>query len=130
MAGLLNYASSPFVVLTANSRLPGYGAVATLTNVPFDRWIYRVILNTTLVSSDITPTDWDGSNKTAICWVMLGGLADTNAILDATFLGDQNVSEYTVPILIPQKTDLYVRWPEVKTASATKCQAVLTLVTA
>ena len=127
---LLNFSSSPYRLLTANSRLAGYGAVATLPAEQFDRWMYRVALVTSLASTDIiVPANWNGTDQTAICWFLMGGLADNNAIIDATWLGDENVAEYTVPIMIPKRTDFFVRWPGVLAASAFKCSAIMTLVT-
>lgn len=127
---LLNYSSSPYRLITANSRLPGLGAVATLPAEQYDRWIYRVALVTTLTSADTTvPANWDAAGNTTMCWLLMGGLADNNAISDSTYLGDENVAEYTVPMVIPKRTDFYVRWPLVISASAGKCSAILTLVT-
>lgn len=127
---LLNFSSSPYRLLTANSRLTGFGAVATLPAEQYDRWLYRVALVTTLVSTDIlTPSVWEESQRTAYCWFLMGGLADNNSIIDSTWLGDENVAEYTAPILIPKRTDFFVRWPDVIAASASKCNAILSLVT-
>lgn len=131
MGGILNYASSPFLSLTATARFPGYGAVAVLQAQPFDRYLSRVLLNcsVTNIPADIVNTDWDNTNKTILCWFLMGGLADNNSIIDATYLGDQNLAEYVIPILIPRQTDFYIRWPEVRTAAVTKCTAMLTLAT-
>lgn len=129
---LLNFASSPYRFITGNTRLGAqYGSVAVLPAEQFDRWLYRVALVTSLVSTDvITPSLWDGFNRTSMCWLLVGGIADNNSILDGTFLGDQNVAEYTIPIQIPARTEFYVRWTDVIAASAGKCNAVLSLVTA
>lgn len=129
---LLNYASSPFRFITGNTRFgAGYGSIAVLPAEQFDRLLYRVALVTSLTSADITnPASWDDYNSTAITWFLMGGIADNNAIIDATYLGDENVVEYVIPVMIPARTDFYIRWTNVLAASAGKCNATLSLVTA
>lgn len=126
---LLNFASP------VNQSISGKGdgtrsIVAELPAVPFDRLLYRVILQTTLDASDLVSGTWNSMQSTVPTFLVLNSLSDAGSVVDYTPLGDANVAEYLYPIRIPQKTAFYVWWKNVKPSSAGKAMANLALVTA
>jgi hypothetical protein len=121
MAEILNY--QPLNYLTISPSLKGQYVYGELPIAHYDRYINRIILNSVnLGPSDLgTPSTWTGPQSQTIIVQFRMGILDSNtAFFDGTQLGDLNVAEYVIPILIPKETSIYVLWEPLLAASLSK----------
>jgi hypothetical protein len=129
MANLLNYQPSSYQTLIPNLRITT-GMYGSLSPAHYDRFLSRVVLNSiNLSSADLgTPGNWSGpQSQTVIVQIRLGQLTSFSSLIDGTPLGDSNVAEYAIPILIPKETEFSVYWQDLLPASSGKVSATLGL---
>lgn len=123
--GALNAAVFPQQLLTGFATFWNGISVAqvTLPQSNVERVLTRVVLATTLSSSDmINSTYWDGVQTQAPFYMFLGAPGMSN-IQDLTLIGNVNVAEWFTPIRIQPNTDFIGMWLGVQNASASKCLA-------
>jgi hypothetical protein len=126
----LNTSIFPNQLFTAvNGTFDGHDAATiNMTQINQERYLQRIVLTTTLQSSDMLGSAyWDTSASLPIqapFYLFLGNMALSN-LIDLTLIGSVNVQEYLSPVRIPANTELWGVWNGVKAASATKCQATM-----
>jgi len=98
-----------------------------------DRWLTRIILQTTLTASDVIGgaggAYWNTSSvpaKQAPFYLFLAAPAVSN-LVDLALIGSVNVGEFIAPVKVPSQTEVWGIWDGVIAASAPKCQATFAL---
>ncbi|MGW1743855.1 hypothetical protein ACWCPQ_34240 [Nocardia sp. NPDC001965] len=98
-----------------------------------ERWLTRIILQTTLVASDLIGgaggAYWNTSlvpPKQAPFYLFLGTPAVSN-LIDLALIGSVNVGEFLSPVKVPRQTELWGIWDGVIGSSAMKCQGTFCL---
>lgn len=131
MADILNYTPNAYQVVIP-SLVTTNGLLGVLKAENFDRYINRIVLNSSgLSASDLsTPSTWTGTqSQTMVVDVLLGAGGGISGQLDRTVLGELNVAEYVIPLLLPKNTDFYLYYELLLKTSASKVSASIGLST-